>query len=428
MWYTQTGMQLAIPRFQFRFVPAMGNVIHPGNFHPVGAQVGAEALVDRTLAAVAERPAAGAAGNWLLVGGSGGFGSAARVVLGAGLGAHTLNLSFDAAPQPDSSNKLRKVGSPGHHRSLAIERRLRGLGLVARSLSGDAFDPEVRARTIAELREHLGGKLHGLVWALAAPRALDPRTGKPVQSVLKPLGRPAHIRTFTGRGEGPEDLPRVAEFTLPPGSPEEAVATQYVMGGRIVEQWIDALLAADLLADGFTLLTISYRGNPLNAAVYREGLIGLAKADLEFHTRALHELLRARVGGRALAVEGPAVVTEASGGIPGVPYYMAQLLEVMGERFEDPLASMLRMFRTKLPLGTGEPGVDEEGLLRMDDRELAPEVQGEMQRRFDALQPGDALDIGLYQRFMDEYAQTRGFGQPGVDYQAEFDTDAICRP
>jgi len=89
---------------------------------------------------------------------------------------------------------------------------------------------------------------------------------------------------------------------------------------------------------------------------------------------------------------------------------------------------MLRMFQTKLPLGTGEPGVDEEGLLRMDDRELAPEVQGEMQRRFDALQPGDALDIGLYQRFMDEYAQTRGFGQPGVDYQAEFDTDAICRP
>jgi len=421
-------MQLAIPRFQFRFVPAMGNVIHPGNFHPVGAQVGAEALVERTLAAVRERPAAGAAGNWLLVGGSGGFGSAARVVLAAGHGAHTLNLSFDAPPQPDSSNKQRKIGSPGHHRSLAIERRLRGLGLVARSLTGDAFDPEVRARTIVELREHFGGKLQGLVWALAAPRALDPRTGKAVQSALKPLGRPARVQTFTGRGEGPEDLPRVAEFILPPGSPEEAVATQYVMGGRIVEQWIDALLSADLLADGFTLLTISYRGNPLNAAVYRDGLIGLAKADLEFHTRALHEVLKARVGGRALAVEGPAVVTEASGGIPGVPYYMAQLLDVMGERFEDPLASMLRMFNTKLPLGPGEPELDEAGLLRMDDRELAPEVQAELQRRFEAQRPGDPLDLSLYQRFMDEYAQTRGFGQPGVDYQAEFDTDAVCRP
>ena len=421
-------MQLAIPRFQFRFVPAMGNVIHPGNFHPVGAQVGAEALVDRVLEAAPERPAAGTGGNWLLVGGSGGFGSAARVVLGAGHGAHTLNLSFDLASQPDSSNKLRKIGSPGHHRSLAIERRLRGLGLVARSESGDAFDPEVRARVIAELREHFGGKLHGLVWALAAPRALDPRTGKTVQSALKPLGRTAQIQTFSGRGEGPDDLPRVAEFTLPPGSPEEAVATQYVMGGRVVEAWVNALLDAGLVAEGFTLITISYRGNPLNAPVYRDGLIGLAKADLEFHTRALHEQLHARVGGRALAVMGPAVVTEASGGIPGVPFYMAQLLEVMGDRFEDPLASMLRMFRTKLPLGTGEPTLDEHGLLRMDDRELGPDVQDEMQRRYARLHVGDPFDLALYQRFMDEYAQTRGFGQPGVDYAAEFDTDVVCRP
>jgi enoyl-[acyl-carrier protein] reductase / trans-2-enoyl-CoA reductase (NAD+) len=420
-------MQLAIPRFQFRFVPAMGNVIHPGNFHPVGAQVGAEALVARVLAAVPERPAAGAGGNWLLVGGSGGFGSAARAVLGAGFGAHTLNLSFDAGPQPDSSNKQRKIGSPGFHRSVAIERRLTSLGLIARSLSGDAFDPEVRARTISEIKEHFQGQLHGLVWALAAPRALDPRTGKPVQSVLKPLGAPAKVVTFTGRGEGPEDVPRVAEFTLPPGNPEEAVATQYVMGGRIVEQWVLALLEADLLAPGFTLVTVSYRGNPLNAAVYRDGLIGLAKADLEFHTRALHDMLRTRLGGRAVAVEGPAVVTEASGGIPGVPYYMAQLLDVMGDRFEDPLASMLRMFQTKLSPRTGEPVLDAEGLLRMDDRELAPEVQDELQRRFARLQPGDALDLALYQRFMDEYAQTRGFGQSGVDYDAEFDTDAVCR-
>jgi enoyl-[acyl-carrier protein] reductase/trans-2-enoyl-CoA reductase (NAD+) len=420
-------MQLAIPRFQFRFVPAMGNVIHPGNFHPVGAQVGAGALVDRVLTAVPERPAVGAGGQWLLVGGSGGFGSAARVVLGAGFGAHTLNLSFDAAPQPDSSNKQRKIGSPGFHRSVAIERRLRGLGLVARSLNGDAFDPEVRGRTIVELRQHFKGQLHGLVWALAAPRALDPRTGKAVQSVLKPLGAPASIVTFTGRGDGPEDVPRVAEFTLPPGSPEEAVATQYVMGGRIVEQWVLALLAADLLAPGFTLVTVSYRGNPLNSAVYRDGLIGLAKADLEFHTRALHELLRARVDGRAVAVEGPAVVTEASGGIPGVPYYMANLLDVMGDKFEDPLGSMLRMFQTKLSPRTGDPVLDAEGLLRMDDRELAPAVQEEMQRRFARLRPGDAFDLALYQRFMDEYAQTRGFGQPGVDYSAEFDTDAVCQ-
>jgi enoyl-[acyl-carrier protein] reductase/trans-2-enoyl-CoA reductase (NAD+) len=110
-----------------------------------------------------------------------------------------------------------------------------------------------------------------------------------------------------------------------------------------------------------------------------------------------------------------------------VPFYLANLLTVMGDRFEDPLASMQRLFADKLPLGTGAVEVDEQGLVRMDDRELTAEVQDELQRRFDQLRPGDPFDVALYQRFMDEYAQTRGFGQAGVDYEAEFDTDAVCR-
>lgn len=419
-------MRLSVPKFQFRFVPAMGHVIHPGNFHPVGAQRSAEALVDRALAAGPQRPAPGAGGNWLVVGGSGGFGSAARVVLGTCLGAHTLNFSFDPAPQPESSNKLRKIGSPGFHRSLAVERRLRALGLRARSVIGDAFNPDDLAAAVRELREHFDGQLHGLVWSLAAPRALDPRTGKAVQSALKPLGKPATVRTFSGRGETPQDLPKIAEFEIPPGTPEEAVATQFVMGGRIVEQWIDVLLRENLLAPGFTLVTISYRGNPLNAAVYRHGLIGLAKADLEFHTRALGEVLRARVGGRALAALGPAVVTEASGGIPGVPYYMALLLDLLRERFQDPLAAMLRLFREKLPEG-GAPLVDAEGLVRLDELELDPSVQEALTARFFRDPVGSPFDLGLYNLFMDEYARTRGFLAPNVDYSAEFDTDEVCQ-
>lgn len=416
-------MRLAVPKFQFRFVPSLGHVIHPGNFHPVGVQRSAEALVDRAAASGLSRTDGGA---WLVVGGSGGFGSAARVVLGTCLGAHTLNVSFDPAPQPESSNKLRKIGSPGFHRTLAIERRLRARGLVARTVLGDAFDPAVLEAAAQEIRDHFGGKLHGIVWALAAPRATDPRTGKPVQSALKPLGKPATVRTFSGRGETPADLPKLVELELPPGSPEEAVATQFVMGGRIVEQWVDALLQRDLLAPGFTVATISYRGNPLNAAVYRNGLIGLAKADLEFYTRAIDAVLRARVGGRAVAVEGPAVVTEASGGIPGVPYYMALVRDVLGDRFEDPLASMLRLFRDKLPPGA-DPVVDAEGLVRLDDVELDDAVQAELSARFFAGKPGDPFDPELYQSFMDEYARTRGFCIPGVDYAAEFDTDEVCR-
>ncbi len=418
------AMRLALPKFRFRFVPRMGNVIHPGNFHPVGTQREADRMIDWVVERTGPAPA-GAGGNWLLVGGSGGFGSAARVALGAGRGAHTLSVSFDRQPNPKSSNKIRKIGSPGFHRNLAIERRLCEMGRTAISHRGDAFDPQAREDAISAVRDELGGKIDGLVWALAAPRGQDPRTGAMVSSTLKSLGQSVHVKTFSGRDERAGDKPRISTMEIPPGSPEEAIHTVYVMGGRAVEQWTEALLAADVLAEGFTLLTISYRGNPLNAGVYRHGLIGLAKADLEFTTRALNQILRERVGGRAIAVEGPAVVTEASGGIPGVPFYMALLADVMKDRYEDPLASMCRMFHEHF--GPEGPTLDDEGLLRMDDRELTEAVQGGMKTRFEGYAVGDLFDEGLYDAFMSTYAKTRGFDVPGLDYEAEFDTDEICR-
>ncbi|MEX1364305.1 MAG: hypothetical protein AB1Z98_14360 [Nannocystaceae bacterium] len=415
-------MQLAIPTFQYRFIAGMGHVIFPGNFHPVGTQVAARSMVDRVAAEPVPTPGTG--GNWLVVGGSGGFGSAARAVLGARRGANTLNLSLDALPQPDSNNKIRKIGSPGFHRNLAVERALRARGLVARTVQGDAFDPEVRDAVVAEIQEHFGGKLDGIVWSLAAPRALDPRTGKAVNSALRALGNPVTVKTFTAPDPRKGEPSRVVEMTIEPGTPEEAIGTIYVMGGGIVDRWISTLLAADVLADGFELQTISYRGNPLNEGVYRKGLIGLAKADLEYTTRALDALLKARVGGRAVAVEGPAVVTEASGGIPGVSFYLAHLLDVMGDRHEDPTASMMRMFDEHY--GEAGPTLDDEGLLRMDDVELLEEFQGPLAERFASAQVGDECPEPLFDRFMSEYGKTRGFNIEGVDYAAEFDTDEVC--
>jgi enoyl-[acyl-carrier protein] reductase / trans-2-enoyl-CoA reductase (NAD+) len=413
-------MKLAIPQFQFRFMRAAGNVIFPANFHPIGTQRDAEAQVERACAG-AGKP--GDAGLWLIVGGSGGFGSAARIALACAHGADTINVSFDSQPNPESSNKIRKLGSPAWHRNAAIERALRGRGRAAISHNADAFDPVARAAVLEDVRARFPGqKLAGMVWALAAPRGLDPRTGKTVSSSLKPLGNPAVVKTFTGpEADAP---PTIVELELQPGTPEEAVATQWVMGGRVVEDWIRDLLDADLLADRHTLLTISYRGSPLNAPLYRDGLIGLAKADLEYTTKALSAMLERSVDGRALAVEGPAVVTEASGGIPGVPLYMALLLDVMGERHEDPLASMRRMFNHHV--FATKPELDGEGLIRMDDRELDEAVQAELARRFAALEPGAGFDRALYDRFMAAYARTRGFGVEGVDYEAAFDTDEVC--
>jgi enoyl-[acyl-carrier protein] reductase / trans-2-enoyl-CoA reductase (NAD+) len=420
-------MKLALPKFQFRFMRAAGNVIFPGNFHPIGTQRDAELMVGRAVEHPISRPERadepGADGLWLIVGGTGGFGSAARVALAVDHEADTINVSYDAAPNPESSNKVRKIGSPAWHRNVAIERELRKLGRTAVSYSADAFDPLARAMVIENIHARFPGrKLAGLVWALAAPRGLDPRTGKTVSSMLKPLGKPATIKTFSGpEGDQP---PQIFELEIEQGTPEEAVATSWVMGGRVVEDWVQDLLEADLLDVGHTLLTISYRGSSLNAPLYRDGLIGLAKADLEFTTRALSSSLFRHVEGRAFAVEGPAVVTEASGGIPGVPLYMALLLDVMGELHEDPLASMRRMFHEHF-MGT-EPKPDEAGLIRMDDRELSDAIQSELAKRFAALDVGDNLDRDLYDRFMAAYARTRGFEVEGVDYQAEFDTDEVC--
>lgn len=416
-------MELAIPRFQYRFMAAAGNVIFPANFHPVGSQKAARDMVARASEGASAK--AGEGGLWMIVGGSGGFGSAARAVLGCQRGAHTLNLSFDAPPQPDSKNKIRKIGSPAFHRNMAIEAQLRERGRLAHTLNADAFDPKSREAVIEALATQFKGqKLRGLVWSLAAPRGQDPRSGEVISSSLKPLGQSTIVKTMAAP-EGDGDAP-VRTMELPAGSPEEAVATQYVMGGGIVNTWIQALIKADALAPGFTLLTVSYRGNPLNANIYRNGLIGLAKADLEAHTRALSKQLQASVGGAAYALECPAVVTEASGGIPGVPLYMALISEVMGDRFEDPLANMRRLFCERLVEGK-EVELDEEGLLRMDDRELAADVQVEMQKRYDAFDAGGEVPRALFDRFIKSYAQTRGFEVEGVDYEASFDTDEVTK-
>src|SRR5690606_37665489 len=176
-------MKLAIPQFQFRFMRAAGNVIFPGNFHPVGTQRDAEQMVARACGETAQKQRGGL---WLIVGGSGGFGSAARVALACDHGADTINVSFDAEPNPESSNKIRKRGSRASHRDAAIEGALRARGGAAVSHNCDALDPVARAAVLEDVRARLPGpKRDGLVWALAAPRGLDPRTGKTVSSSLK---------------------------------------------------------------------------------------------------------------------------------------------------------------------------------------------------------------------------------------------------
>jgi enoyl-[acyl-carrier protein] reductase/trans-2-enoyl-CoA reductase (NAD+) len=416
-------MKLRVPEFQIRFMRDKGNLIYPGNVHPVGAQRSIDLMFERTVAAPADYPKPG--GLWLIIGGSGGFGSAARVALASDFGADSISVSFHQPANPEHPDANKAIGSAAWHRDLALEKHMRAMGRTSVSLNLDAFNPDaIESVRTAMAATFPGRKIDGIVWSLAAPKGLDPRSGTYVSSALKPCGRSAVLKTFTERTS--ESISRVEEALIPAGTPEEAIGTQYVMGGRPIELWINRLLRHELLGEGATLLTVSYRGTRFNAPVYRDGLLGLAKADLEFYTRALDALMKRRVSGRAIAVQAPAVITEASAAIPGCAFYIGLLFDVMGSRYEDPLDSMRRLFREHFAPGR-TPAVDENHLIRIDDREQSADLLNELQIRWDALAVGDAMDPGVYTKFMNAYAQTRGFNVPGVDYEAEFDTNEVAR-
>lgn len=417
-------MRFALPQFHFRFASNAGHTILPLNFHPRGCLQYAEKMVDRLLELQPTVSLPKSAGNWLIIGGSGGFGWAARAVLATCFAAKTLSISLDASPQPQNKSTSRQLGSPGFYRDLGLTRRLHQIGRTAQTIHADVFLPQTCELAIRNIHQFLDGKIDGLVWALATPRGFDPRTERYVSTAIKPYPQEATIKTFTHDSQN--EAIRIVEPLLMPGTPEEAIQTQYVMGGQLVGRWMEELMRAGVLSPGFTLLTLSYRGSALTEAIYRHGLIGLAKADLEFQTKALDYYLKKQLDGRALVVEAPAVVTEASGGIPGVPLYLALLMEAMGQRFEDPLAAMLRLFTEQYsPIDPSRFICDEEGLLRLDDRELAPEVVQKMSLYFDRYHEGDELEPHIYHNFMNKYQQLRGFSLPGIDYTQAVDLTEI---
>ena len=104
---------------------------------------------------------------------SGGFGSAARIALACDHGADTINVSFDAPPNPESKNKIRKIGSPAWHRNAAIEQQLRARGRAAVSFTCDAFDPVARDRHV-EQSAFLFAISHNLEVVLQSRKRLGP--------------------------------------------------------------------------------------------------------------------------------------------------------------------------------------------------------------------------------------------------------------
>jgi enoyl-[acyl-carrier protein] reductase/trans-2-enoyl-CoA reductase (NAD+) len=288
--------------------------------------------------------------------------------------------------------------------------------LYAKTLDGDAFSDEMKVAVIDEIRKSLG-QIDLLVYSLASPVRLHPRTGVLHRSAIKPFGETFHVKTLN------QDTGEVSEVDLLPATDEETAATVTVMGGEDWEFWIDALREAGVLAPGFRTVTYTYIGSELTWPIYWQATLGKAKEDLDRAARAINERL-SNLNGEARVVVLKAVVTQASSAIPVVPLYFALLFRVMKDagNHEDCIAHIGRLFHTGLygdaPVA---PHLDDVGRIRMDDFELSDEIQAEVTRRWSIVAGHNVGELADLEGIRGDFLNIFGFDIEGVDYEADID-------
>ena len=370
--------------------------------HPTGCAAGTRAQIARV------NPVHGGPAKALVVGASGGYGLASRIVAAFGAGAATLGISLEKTPT------ARRTGTAGWYNNAAFEAAAAERGLYAATLNGDAFSDEMKARAIEELSGGMG-QIDLLVYSVAAPVRRHPRTGETFRSAIKPVGESFHVKTLN------QATGDVHEVDLAPATDAETEATVAVMGGEDWEFWIEALQAADLLAPGFRTVSYTYIGSELTWPIYWQATLGKAKEDLDRAAAAIRERLAPLEGDARVAVL-KAVVTQASSAIPVVPLYLSLLFRVMKDagNHEDCLAHIDRLFRTGL-YPDHPAGLDEVGRLRMDDYELSEPVQAEVRRLWPIVSTDNLGDLGDLDGVRNEFLGIFGFGVDGVDYEADVD-------
>ncbi len=346
----------------------------------------------------------------LVIGASTGYGLASRIVPAFAGGAATLGVFFE---RPSEGGR---PASAGWYNSCAFEKAAHAEGLYAKSINGDAFSDDIKARTIALIQKDLG-QVDLVVYSLASPRRTHPKTGMTASSVLKPIGAPFSARTVdTQKGV-------VTGITIEPASEQEIADTVAVMGGEDWEMWIDALAEAKALAPGAKTVAYSYIGPDVTWAIYRNGTIGRAKEDLEATSERLSQKLSS-LGGSAYVSVNKALVTQASSAIPVVPLYISLLYKVMKARglHEGCVEQIHRLFAEHL-CKTTQPELDGHGRIRIDDWEMRAEVQAEVAALWPTVTTENLPDISDIAGYREEFLRLFGFGLPGVDYEADTDPE-----
>jgi enoyl-[acyl-carrier protein] reductase / trans-2-enoyl-CoA reductase (NAD+) len=375
--------------------------------HPTGC---AKHIADQIAVVKGRGPIANGPKKVLVIGSSTGYGLSSRIAAAFGSGAATIGVFFEKPAEAD------RCGTTGWYNSAAFENEAKAAGLYARSFNGDAFSDAMKAEVIEAIKQDLG-QVDCIIYSLASPRRTHPKTGEVFKSVLKPIGSASYTNKNLNTGNGV-----VNEVTIEPANDDEIAQTVAVMGGEDWEMWIDALLAAGVIADGAQTVSYSYIGPELTWPIYKNGTIGHAKEDLERVQRVLDTKL-APIGGKAWVSVNKALVTQASSAIPVVPLYICLLYKVMKDEgtHEDCMEQMDRLFRERLY--NGKPQPDEAGRIRVDDWEMAPAVQELVFKRWDVVNTENFAELGDFEGYQASFLRLFGFGLEGVDYEADVDVN-----
>lgn len=345
--------------------------------------------------------------NVLVIGASTGFGLASRITAAFGTGSATLGIFYE---RPSEEGR---PATPGWYNSIAVTKAARAAGLYAGNLNGDAFSAEIKQQALAMIARDMG-PIDLVVYSLASPRRTHPTTGVVHKSCLKPLGTAYTNKTVD------TDKGIVSEITIEPANETEAADTVAVMGGEDWEMWMQALAEAKLLAPGATSVAYSYIGPVHTWAIYKDGTIGRAKIDLERAARAIDAKLKAQGGGRAFISVNKALVSQASSAIPVVPLYISILYKIMKAKgtHEGCIEQMQRLFATQL-YNDCTLQFDHEGRVRVDDREMRPEIQAAVSEIWPLVTNENLTQLTDIEGYRKEFLRMFGFGLAGVDYDAE---------
>jgi len=370
--------------------------------HPEGCRE----QVREQIAYVQNQPALEGPKRVLVVGASNGYGLAARIVSAFSCGAATAGVFLE---KPGTATRTATVG---WYNNIALEREAQNAGLVAFSVNGDSFSPEVKNETIQRIGDELG-PVDCVIYSIAAPRRIDPETGQIYSSVVKPIGQ-----RFSGKNVDIK-TGALTDVVAEPATEDEIAETIKVMGGEDWMDWIAALHEQNMLDRGATTVALSYVGSDITAPLYRDGTIGRAKQDLEATASKIqHRFADQDV--QAVISVNKALVTRASAVIPTVTVYISLLYTVMKRKglHEGCIQQMYRLFRDYLYTADPKP-LDADGRIRLDDWEMREDVQREVVERWEQMKDAPSQQVTEIAEFRSEFLRHHGFEMPGIDYDQD---------